>query len=182
MMSPAIERVLDSQIEILKLRLFPRLLVEIDKYPFGQLEIIQTEGCSRLSFSRFLFSAFKIIFPIGVLHDGDGRFDKLATGDFELLLQQGHQLRPQLEVFEGNDFASLVGDVDILSRYAKGKEREPHLPIDPDLQAGRPGGSGLDAGPVGIYVEGEGENDYCQNKGCGNAAKDKKDFFLLRIH
>lgn len=79
-------------------------------------------------------------------------------------------------------FASLVGDPDILSRYAKGKEREPHLPIDPDLQTGRPGGSGLDAGPVGIYVEGEGENDYCQNKGYGTAAKDKKDFFHLRIH
>ncbi len=69
------------------------------------------------------------------------------------------------------NFVSLVGDVDILGRYAKGKEREPHLPIDPDLQAGRPRGSGLNAGLVGIYVEGENENDYCKNKGYCTAAK-----------
>ena len=32
--------ILDSQIDILKLRLFPRLFVQIDEHPVGQLEII----------------------------------------------------------------------------------------------------------------------------------------------
>ena len=47
---------------------------------------------------------------------------KHAIGDFELLLQEGYQLHPQLEAFKGEDFISPVGDMHILCRYAKGKE------------------------------------------------------------
>jgi len=52
-----------------------------------------------------------------------------------LLLQQGHQLGPELDLFNGKDFASLVGEVDVPGQYAKGKEREAHLPINFDIQA-----------------------------------------------
>ena len=41
--------------------------------------------------------------------------------------------------------ASLAGNVDIRSRYAKGREREPYLAIYPDLQAGSVAGSGFDS-------------------------------------
>lgn len=49
-------------------------------------------------------------------------------------------------------------------------------------KSGRLGGSGLDAGPVGIYAEGKDENGYCMHKGHSTATNDKENFLLHRLH